>query len=142
MTVAHALLTFAGNRPSLDFANYGDVRAYRSEARGITRDLHAVRELHAVARYLCADSEILESARGGRVEITSHSDATGSAYRVAYCAGQYYPVEYRAAVARLLASAIWKAWAREIGDRPDTCTQIRRRARTELSPSVYRRFFA
>lgn len=142
MSLALSLLTFASTRPSLDFANYGDTRLYRAESRGITRDLHAVRELQAIARYLCTDSEILESARGGRVEITSHSDDNGSAYRVAYCASQYYPVEYRAAVARVLASAIWKAWAREIGNRPDTCTQIRRRALFELSPSVYRRFFA
>ena len=142
MTIAHALLTFASTRPNLDFANYGDIRMYRAESRSITRDLHAVRELHAVARYLCTDAEILESARGGRVEISSYSDENESTYRVSYCAGQYYPIEYRAAVARVLASAIWTAWAREIADRPDTCTQIRRRARAELSPSVYRRFFA
>jgi hypothetical protein len=141
MTAVHSLVSFAQTRPRLDFANYGDVRAYRSDARGITRDLRAVRELANVARYRCTDDEVLQAARGGRVEITPYADETGAGYRISYCAGQYYPVEYRAAVARVLASALWRAIAREVGDRPDACSQIRRQLRAELSLSVYRRFF-
>jgi hypothetical protein len=138
MTVLHALVEFANARPGLDFANYGDVRAYRSDARSITRDLHAVRELASIARYECADDDIIEAAHGGRVTLTPHADG----WQVEYCAGQYYPMEYRAAVARVLASAIWRAIARQVGDRPDACSQIRRRLRHELSRSTYRRFFS
>lgn len=141
MTAVHALVDFANTRPGLDFANYGDVNLYRAESRSITRDLHAVRELASVARYMCTDQEILDAARNSRVEIESFSDDNGAGYRVSYCTGQYYPVEYRAGVARVLASAIWRAWSREIGDRPDACDRIRRRARAEFSRSVVRRFF-
>lgn len=142
MTILHALVDFASQRPSLDFANYGDARAYRAESRSITKDLHAVRALAAVARYACTPYELAAAARGTRVEITPYSDDSGAGWRVHYTAGQYYPVEYRAGVARVLASAIWCAFAREIGDRPDACAQIRRRARNELPRAVYRRFFA
>jgi hypothetical protein len=142
MTAVHALLQFANSRPGLDFANYGDVRAYRSDARAITRDLHAVRELASVARYLCTNEEILDVAQhNGRVEIEPYAGDDGAGWRISYCPGQYYPVEYRAGVARVLASAIWRAWAREIGSRPDAANQIRRRARFEFSRAVYRRFF-
>ena len=142
MTVIHTLVNFANTRPGLEFANYGDLKAYRADARGITRDMHAVRELASIARYTCADAEVLQAADGGRVEITSYADENGAGYRVSYCAGQYYPVEYRAAVARVLASALWRAIAREVGERPDACSQIRRRLRAELSRSTYRRFFS
>lgn len=142
MTAAvYALSEFAARRPKFDFANYGDVKPYRADVRGATRDLHAVRELVRVARYLCTDDEILVAARNSRVTLEPFANDNGAGYRVSYCAGQYYPVEYRAGVARVLATAIWHAWAREIGDRPDACTQIRRRAANELSRSVARRFF-
>ena len=141
MTAVHALTDFADTRPGLDFANYGDIRAYRAESRGITQDLHAVRALASVARYLCTDREVADAARGTRVDLTPYHDDTGAGWRVSYCAGQYYPTEYRAAVARVLASAIWHAWAREIGNRPDACAQIRRRARAELPRGIARRFF-
>jgi len=142
MTVIHTLLAFATTRPGLDYGNYGDMRAHRADARGITRDLHAVRELASIARYMCSDQDVLQAADGGRVEITTYANDGGAGYRVSYCAGQYYPVEYRAAVARVLASALWRAIAREVGDRPDACSQIRRRLRAELSRSTYRRFFS
>jgi len=142
MTVLHALVDFANTRPGLDFANYGDIRAYRADARSITRDLHAVRELASIARYECADDDIIEATRGGRVTLTHRTHDNGAGWQVEYCAGQYYPVEYRAAVARVLASAVWRAIARQVGDRPDACDQIRRRLRHELSRSTYRRFFS
>lgn len=142
MTAVHALSDFAATRPRLEFANYGDVKLYRAEVRGITRDLHAVRELAAVARYLCTNAEVQSAALGTRVDLTPYADDTGAGWRVSYCPGQYYPVEYRAATARVLATAIWRAWAREIGDRPHAASEIRNRARREFSRSVYRRFFA
>jgi hypothetical protein len=142
MTVLQSLLNFASKRPSLEFANYGNVRAYRADSRGITKDLHAVRALASVARYACTNEEILAAARSTRVTIEPFTDDNGAGWRVSYTAGQYYPVEYRAGVAIVLASAIWRAFAREIGDRPDVYAQIRRRARQELPLSVYRRFFS
>ena len=144
MTLLHALIEFASKRPALDFANYGDIRLYRADSRSITKDLHAVRALAAVARYACTERELLDATRGTRVDVDWAPETIDGpcAYRISYTAGQYYPVEYRAGVARVIASAIWHAFAREIGDRPDVCTQIRRRLRNELPRAVYRQFFS
>lgn len=141
MTVTHTLLTFAQTRPGFDFANYGDVSAYRADSRAATRQLHHVRELARVARYACTNDDVINAASGGRVDIEPYSHDNGAGWRVSYCAGQYYCTEYRAAVARVLATAIWRAWRREIGDRPDCAAQIRRRARQEFSRSVYQQYF-
>ena len=43
--------TFINSRPGLEFANYGDVSAYRSESRAITRDRDHARTLLAYARW-------------------------------------------------------------------------------------------
>ena len=43
--IIDALYSFATQRPGLEFGNYGDVRAYRSEMRSITKDLHDARLL-------------------------------------------------------------------------------------------------
>ena len=43
-----AIEAFASQRPGLDFANYGDVAAYRSEYRKIARDY---RDFHALLAF-------------------------------------------------------------------------------------------
>lgn len=142
MSTVHALVNFASTRPGFNFADYGDVAAYRADSRAATRDLRAVRELASVASYLVTDEEVIEAARNSRVTLESYSGEHGAGYRVSYCTGQYYPTEYRAAVARVLASAIWSARRREVGDRPDSASRIRRSFLFTFSRSVYRRFFA
>jgi hypothetical protein len=106
-----ALRTFMNQRPGLEFGNYGDVRAYRSEMRGITRDLHDARELMRAVELsdsITADDLIraASSAFSGRLTIHVDADAPFGA-RVAYCTGQYWPTEYRRAVCAVLASALW-----------------------------------
>lgn len=120
--ILDALAAFANQRPDLDFANYGDVAMYRSESRSITRDLHDARTLLSAVRWrssIDADA-LLAAARNafsGRLTITEvpstklrgdpaalGQDAT---VRIDYCAGQYYPTEYRRAVCAVLASALW-----------------------------------
>ena len=58
--------------------------------------------------------------------------------RVHWCAGQYWPTEYRRGVAASLAYALWDYW-RESGC--DTGDKIRAEARRSLSRAVSRRFF-
>jgi hypothetical protein len=138
--ILSTLSHFIKSRPGLEFANYGDVSAYRSELRGITRDRHHAEELLAAIgwRKSITAEKLLNASRGafsGRLSITATE--TGGA-RIEYCAGQYYPTEYRRAVCAVLSSALWDYW-RENG--ADTGDKIRARARAELSRSVANRWF-
>lgn len=128
--VMGALRVFAHQRPGLEFGNYGDVRAYRSEMRGITKDLHHFRELAAAvdARSITADDLI----RAASNRLTIHED--GDKVRIEYCTGQYWPTEYRPAACRVLVSALWDYW-RAYGDDP------RAMARHNLSRGVASRWF-
>lgn len=101
------LRAFAAQRPGLEFANYGDVRAWRAESRAITRDLHDARELlRAVEWRDGIDADALREAFrafSGRLTL----DESGAAPSLDYCTGQYFPTEYRKAVCAVCASALW-----------------------------------
>mgnify|MGYP000308290768 FL=1 len=105
-----ALRNFINSRPGLEFANYGDVTSYRADQRSIARAKRdALTLLSAVTWREGIDADALmraaRSAFSGRLSITEREDG-----RVAleYCAGQYYPTEYRNAACAVLASALWK----------------------------------
>jgi len=137
-TVLHALESFAKQRPGLDFANYGDVSAYRSESRQITNDLHDALELLSAVSWrdsLTADDLLKASQRAfsGRLELTAEDNLL----TVDYCAGQYFPTEYRKAVCAVLASALWDYWR----EGAETGDDIRKIARRELSRRVARKYF-
>ena len=110
-----ALRAFAGQRPGLEFGNYGEVKAYRSEMRAITRDLHHARELiRAVElRQSIGAEEILEAGKSGRLEVIELSGKI----KVDYCTGQYFPTEYRKAVVRLMVTLLF-AYTRECMPKP------------------------
>lgn len=105
-------------RPGLDPANYGfpvygmeawkeAKRAYTSESRRITAQLHDARELlRAVELSGGLDADTLLNAFrafSGRLSIKQDGDE----WRLEYCTGQYWPTEYRAAACAVLASALW-----------------------------------
>lgn len=97
-----ALLAYANKRPKLEFGNYGDTLAYRSESWRIAGDLKRVaRAADEFALAHGTDADLLDATRGGRLTL----ERTGEAYRVDYTTGQYWPTEYRPAVARVLESA-------------------------------------
>ena len=108
-----ALYAFIGQRPGLEYCNYGEPVSYRAEVRAIGRDLTQAREL---LRYvdlrasITADDIIKasESAYSGRLTITARDDGTVA---IDYCAGQYWPTEYRKAACAVLSQAI-RAWTR------------------------------
>ena len=107
-TILAALDAWIRQRPGLDYGNYGDVSAYRSEVRSIGKDLqHARAMLNYVAWHdsITADM-ILSAARSGRLSIKVEGDKV----RVDYCTGQYWPTEYRPAVCRMLSSVIRDYW--------------------------------
>ena len=110
VSILAALDRFIRQRPGLEYCNYGDPQAYRAEMRRITRDLnHARVLLRRIEWSSIAGQELLDAARGGRLSIEATPDG---GVKVDYCTGQYFPTEYRAAVARLCASALWD-WTRE-----------------------------
>ena len=152
-----ALLTWVAQRPGLDFGNYGDWSAYRSEMRSIGKDLqHARTMLDYVAWHDSITAEmILDAAKGGRLSIK----VEGNNVEIDYCTGQYWPTEYRPAVCRLMASVIWH-WisanmpkGQLVHNSETGCTferyeglragdWIRRQASRELGTSIARRWFA
>jgi len=106
-----ALYTFIGQRPGLEFGNYGDVPNYRAEVRAIGKDLTQARQLlrYVELRASITADDIIEAslrAYSGRLTITTTDDGKVS---IDYCTGQYWPTEYRKATCAVLSQAIW-AW--------------------------------
>lgn len=100
-----ALSKFARQRPGLEFGNYGDVSAYRSEMRRITRQLADANTLMRAVELSSITPETLTEAFrafSGRLSMTE----TDKGLRLDYCTGQYFPTEYRAAVCAVLAAAL------------------------------------
>ena len=151
----NCLKAFINQRPGLEFCNYGDITAYRSEMRSITKAKHeAVALLNAVAwRDSITAEDIIEasaSAYSGRLTIKT----TGlGAYRIDYCTGQYFPTEYRNAVCAVLSQCLWTYWRDNISgpalcDIPDHAPgvknigdSIRKTARKELGRGIVQHWF-
>ena len=133
-----ALSAFIRQRPGLEFANYGDVSAYRSELRSITKDRHHAEELLAAVSWRSGiDAAALREAFrafSGRLSWDGR--------RLDYCTGQYFPTEYRRAVCAVLSSALWDCWRDNApADTASKGDYIRKTARRELSRAVAGRWF-
>ena len=108
-----ALYKLAGSRPGLEYANYDDPVAYRSESRTITRDLHDARTLLRACELSSLGEDCLLAgfrAYSGRLSCKLQ----GGTVRLDYCTGQYYPTEYRRAVCAVAASALWDHYRDDI----------------------------
>ncbi len=132
-----ALDAWIRQRPGLEFCNYGDWIAYRSELRSIGKDLqHARAMLNYVAWHDSITAEmILDATRSGRLSIAVDGDKV----TIDYCTGQCWSIEFRSAVCRLLSSVIWH-WIREERN-PRDVDAIRKQASRELGTSIARRWF-
>lgn len=126
------LAKFIRQRPGLEFANYGDVKAYRAELRGITADLHAAERLLRYAELFGVREYVARELSVGRRLTYDPKRRT-----LDYCTGQYWPTEYRRAAANILACAIWAYW-RDAGYDADG---IRKQARREFGRGIASRFF-
>ena len=138
-TIIDALNAWVSQRPGLDYGNYGDLSAYRSEMRSIGKDLqHARALIDYVAWHDSITAEMILKAadNGGRLSIV----VDGESVRIDYCTGQYWPTEYRPAVCRLISSVIWH-WMRA-NDPRRSGEMIRKTASRELGTSIARRWFA
>ena len=135
--ILSALRAFAFQRPGLEFGNYGSIESYRAEMRGITRSLTDAQAMLDAIRWrdsITAD-DILRQATG---RLTINID--GDKVRIDYCTGQYWPTEYRRAVASLLASVLWNYW-RECSPGADG-DKLRKMARDELGRGIAGRYFS
>ena len=137
--IIQALRQFTNQRPGLEFGNYGNVSAYRSELRDIgnTRK-HALALLRFVELFGIDAAAIVEASRSafsGRLTLA----ADGGRVSIDYCTGQYWPTEYRRAVCAVLSSAIW-AYFRNCGYA--TGDAIRARARAEFGRTIAQKWFS
>ena len=108
-----ALYTFIGQRPGLEYGNYGEPVSYRAEARAIGRDLTQARQLlrYVELRASITADDIIEASKraySGRLTIVERDDG---AVAIDYCTDQYWPTEYRKAACAVLSQAIWH-WKR------------------------------
>jgi hypothetical protein len=140
-SVIDALYTFAHKRPQLEFGNYGDVSAYRSESRAITKDLHHARNLLRaleLSQSITAEDIVRasEHAFSGRLTINVTNDGL---VNIDYCTGQYFPTEYRKAVAAVCASTLWTFYRNQCGYA--TADRIRQAAQRGLGRTIARHYF-
>jgi|688.fasta_scaffold790443_2 hypothetical protein len=142
-TILELIHRWIRQKPGLDPRNYiRDWRdaegrsAYRSDARSITTQLHHAR---AMLRYIELRPSIsgadLAAALtvGGRL---SYTPGRG----LDYTTGQYWPMEFRAAACRVMASVLWDRFRADIGEHA-TGDAIHRAARRELGATIARRWF-
>lgn len=103
-SIIAALHAFIRQRPGLEYGNYGDAAAYHAEIRGITRDLNHARQLlrQVELSHGITGHKMLGAATGRLIFRRKDSGVT-----VVYTAGQYFPTEYRKAVARFCAELLW-----------------------------------
>ena len=142
------LRAFVNQRPGLDFNNYGCAKSYRAELRKITRQrADALQLLRAVElRDSISAKDLIapfETAFCGRLSLVE----TKGKLALNYCAGQYYPTEYRAAVCAVLASVLWGYYREALAD-PIRKTDgkspgeyIRGCARVEFGRGIQSRWF-
>src|SRR5574337_1337720 len=106
--ILQALQAWINQRPGLEFANYGNLAAYRAELRSIAKDRRDAETLLAAVALresITAENLIAAFPRAysGRLEI---SEKDGKV-QFNYCTGQYWPTEYRKAACAVLASVLW-----------------------------------
>jgi hypothetical protein len=136
-----ALWSWIAQRPGLEPRNYirswddHDGRAaYRSDSRAITQQF---KDAAAMLRYV----ELRPSVAGGELQAALCNRLTYTPGRgLDYTTGQYWPMEYRAAVCRALASVLWDRFRADIGEHA-TGDAIRQAARRELGRSIAGRWF-
>ena len=138
-TTLDLLQKFVDQRPGLNFADYGDVRAYRNEAAEITRDRADFYELRRLVSLIGVNVE--EKATDYLQKSSGRLTLEGG--RLLYITGQYFPTEYRAAACRVLSSIIWRHFAANCETGDGVREEIRRFGRRwNMSRRVMRFYFS
>lgn len=139
--ILNGLQEFVNQRPGFDLNNYDSMSSYRSDYRPTLRAKHDFETMLASLNWkdsVTADDIIKasEHAFSGRLSIKEHADQ--GYLTVNYCAGQYYPTEYRNAACAVLASVLWDYW-RELESTGDS---IRKIARKNFGRGIASRWFS
>ncbi len=105
-----ALLVFAAQNPGFEWANYAtgnwaeSARAHRGDSRPVSRQWSKIMSLLWACRDL-SDADLIAASNrafSGRLQFVEKNGA----WSVDYCAGQYWPTEYRLASVTVLEAAI------------------------------------
>lgn len=108
-----AVILFAAQNPGFEWGNYstGDYKQslanYRADSGPVTRDWQRICALLWQTRHV-TDTDVEAAARSvysGRLSVVQD----GGSCRVEYCAGQYFPTEYRRAAFLTIERAIENA---------------------------------
>lgn len=155
--IIQSLRAFIAQRSGLDWRDYsGDRAALMGDYRPILKHgRHARQLLRAVElRDSITADDLIEASRhafSGRLAIKVREDG---AVAIDYCAGQYFPTEYRNAACAVLASALWAYWranmpaptkAKDGSDRYDGLSAgdwLRRQARREFGRGIASAWFS
>lgn len=138
-----ALYTFIGQRPGLEYGNYGEPVSYRAEVRAIGRDLTQARQLlrYVELRASITADDIIDASKraySGRLTITATDDG---AVAIDYCTGQYFPTEYRKAACAVLAAVLWNWKRTNISDTANPGDYLRASFKREFGRGMAARWF-
>jgi hypothetical protein len=99
--ILNLLQILNNSRPGFELGNYGSFSDYRADCRVVAKHKRQVSELIRFARMVSvtADHLLFELSAGKRLSLEGG--------KLNYTTGQYYPMEYRAAIRSVLISAIW-----------------------------------
>lgn len=158
--ICNALAAFVRQRPGLEWCNYAtsnhaeSCRAYRADQRTAQRQKRDAESLLLAVRHnpgITADMMLAAADGRGRLEIKEGSQARsnettrhGGAFRVDWTPGQYWCLEFRAGVARYLASMLWDfARTERMGEGPDRHSYIGQDGRVQMltGGELLRKFF-
>jgi hypothetical protein len=135
-SVLDALERWIVQKPGLEFANYGNQTAYRSEYASIQRDKKRALAALELARACTPRSECLSEAFrafSGRLEWD------GS--RLTYTTGQYWPTEYRKAASSVLESYVALAHQADAAESPKTFTYLTMQDVIDANKSIGHHWF-
>lgn len=162
--ILQALDAFVDQRPGLSPRDYtsdgydpSGWKIYRADSRAITRQMHdyyALKNVVEARDSITADDIITASERAfsGRLTIDELPVQNAGYYgvkatyvKISYCVGQYEPMEYRAAAAAVMASAIWddtrSDCPQEYGDDPSPGDWMRATLKHQFGRGLQSRYF-
>ena len=106
--ILSALRAWIAQRPGFDPCNYTPA-SYRADCRTVARQRRDALEM---LRFVEISGSITGAMLADSFKHSFSGRLSWNGVRLDYCAGQYWPTEYRAAAAAVLAGAIW-AWLRD-----------------------------
>ena len=128
--VIQLLRSLVESRPSLALSSYNAYRAYKDDSNKLSLQLRDARrlldEIDKRKRITCSAIIAGVDSGNGRLQLRNGS--------LTYVAGQYYPMEYRAAVCAAAARILTKFWATE----PKSAVVMSRAA---LGTGIIKRWF-